>query len=105
MKTKNAINYKLYKWEVNYLDKRTNENITAKFCSITDLNRKLNMEVKNEDVYREITRQKKRLDEYAMLGRNFLKQNLQLLEIKKIHEMIETEKKSRKEKEKEIVYV
>lgn len=109
-KTKNAINYKLFKWEVTYLDKRTNETITSKFCSITDLNRKLEMEVKNEEVFREINliKEAKKLDEYNALGRRFLKKDLKLLAIKKIHEEIETEKKPKKGKKENldaIVYV
>lgn len=89
-KTFGSVNCKLYKWEILYLNKRSNEIITNKFSSITHLNKELNMSVKNEEVYRELHKIKepKKLDEYNALGRHFLKQDLKLLEIKKIHETI-----------------
>ena len=89
-KTKNSVNYKLYKWEVKYLDKRNDNIITSKFCSITHLNRELGMEVKNEEVFRELNKiqEAKKLNEYNALGRRFLQKDLKLLALTKIHEII-----------------
>jgi hypothetical protein len=65
--------YKVYKWDVVIFDKINNKFITGKFCTVKDLNEKLNLQLSTDIVWRLSTMKKvdlnKRNKENSFLAR------------------------------------